>query len=152
MRKLFSGFIFGLIFGFLLQKAGVADFDVLIGALRLTDFTVMKVIGSAIVSGGVSAYILRRLGLIELQLRPTHYASNAIGGLVFGLGFGICGYCPGTGGAALGQGSWDAGCVMLGMAAGSYLYAMKAPFFKRLEKIGDRGRVSLLKLVYTRIG
>jgi len=42
-----------------------------------------------------------------LHIKPTRYAANIIGGLLFGVGFGLLGYCPGTGAAALGQGNWD---------------------------------------------
>ena len=99
-RSLFAGLSFGIIFGFLLQKGGVADYEVLIGALRLTDSTVFTVILTAIVVGSVASAVLRRFGLARAHPKPTHYASNIVGGLLFGVGFGLLGYCPGTGAAA----------------------------------------------------
>lgn len=139
---LFAGLIFGIIFGFLLQKGGVADYEVLIGSLRLTDSTVFTVIMTAIVVGSVASALLRRLGLARAHPKPTHYASNIVGGLIFGIGFGLMGYCPGTGAAALGQGSWDAGFGLVGLIAGSFTYALAFPFLKKLNRTGDRGHLT----------
>ena len=139
---LFAGLIFGIIFGFLLQKGGVADYEVLIGSLRLTDSTVFTVILTAIVVGSVASAILRRLGLARAHPKPTRYASNVVGGLLFGVGFGLMGYCPGTGAAALGQGSWDAAFGLVGLIAGSFTYALAFPFLKILNQTGDRGHLT----------
>src|SRR5690606_12850565 len=66
--KLAQGVCFGLAFGFLLQKGGVAKFDILVGVLLLEKFTVVKVMLSAIIVGMVGVYLLRRMGLLELQV------------------------------------------------------------------------------------
>ncbi|MBA3697932.1 MAG: YeeE/YedE family protein [Planctomycetes bacterium] len=141
--SILSGLAFGVIFGFLLQKGGVADYDVLIGSLRLTDPTVFTVILTAIVVGSIASALLRRFGLARAHTKPTHYASNVIGGLLFGVGFGLLGYCPGTGAAALGQGSWDAAYGVIGLIAGSFAYAVAFPFLKKLNGSGDRGKLTV---------
>ena len=74
---------------------------------------------SAILVGMVGIYALRAVGLVKLHVKPTRYAANVIGGLIFGVGFALAAYCPGTGAAALGQGNLDAIAVMLGMVVGS---------------------------------
>ena len=104
-KQLMLGLVFGVIFGFLLQKGGVAKYDVLMGALFLTDFTVMKIILSAIAVGMIGIFSMHALGLVQLHVKPTRYAANIVGGLIFGVGFALLGYCPGTGAAALGQGN-----------------------------------------------
>ncbi len=147
-----SGLLFGIAFGFLLQKAGVLDYNVLIGVLRLTDFTVIRVILSAILVGGIAIYVLRKFGMVRAHTKPTHYASNIIGGLIFGVGFGLLGYCPGTGAAALGQGSWDAAWGILGMVIGSYIYALATPNMKKLASIGDRGKLTVPELIHIKPG
>jgi len=106
-KQLMLGLFFGTIFGFLLQKGGVAQYEVLMGALFLTDLTVMKIMLTAIATGMIGIFSLHALGLIELHVKHTRYAANIMGGLIFGLGFGLLGYCPGTGAAALGQGNYD---------------------------------------------
>jgi uncharacterized membrane protein YedE/YeeE len=147
-RQLVLGFLFGILFGFLLQKGGVAKYEVLMGALLLTDFTVMKIMLSAILVGMIGIFSMHALGLVKLHVKPTKYAANVIGGLIFGLGFALIGYCPGTGAAALGQGNLDAIPGIAGLMAGSYLYA---EFSKQLSatvlKWGDRGRLMLPDLM-----
>ena len=96
-QQLLLGAFFGVLFGFFLQKGGVAKYHVLIGALLLEDFTVMKVMLTAIVVGCVGVFSLHALGLVKLHIKPTRYAANIIGGLLFGVGFALLGYCPGTG-------------------------------------------------------
>jgi hypothetical protein len=112
------GFAAGILFGFLLQKGGVTTYDVIIGQLLLTDFTVVKIMLTAMVTGMVGVHLLRSLGLAELHPKPGSLGSTAIGGLIFGIGFGILGYCPGTVAGAVGQGSLDA---LLGGVVGIWL-------------------------------
>lgn len=114
---------FGVIFGFLLQKGGVAKYHVLMGALLLQDFTVFKVMLSAIAVGSVGVFTLHRFGLLELHVKPTRWGPNLFGGLVFGAGFALLGYCPGTEAAAIGQENLDALVGAAGMVAGSWLFA-----------------------------
>lgn len=140
--QLILGLFFGIIFGYLIQKGGVANYDVLMGALFLTDFTVMKIILSAILTGMIGIFSMHRLGLVELHIKPTRYAANIIGGLVFGIGFGLLGYCPGTGAAAVGQGNYDAFAGVLGLLAGSYLYAEMSGYINTtIMKWGYRGKI-----------
>jgi uncharacterized protein len=136
--------IFGLIFGFLLQKSGVAKYHILLGVLLFQDFTVIKVMVSAIIVGMLGLFTLNRLGKVRFHIKPTRYGANIIGGLVFGAGFGLSGYCPGTGAAALGQMNWDALFVIAGMIAGSYLFAELSGWAtKTIQKWGDRGKLML---------
>ncbi|MDQ8184132.1 YeeE/YedE thiosulfate transporter family protein [Pelagicoccus sp. SDUM812002] len=116
--------IFGLLFGFLLQKGGVGKLHLLIGALLLEDFTVLRVMLSAILVGMFGAMVLTRLGWAEYSIKPTRWRANIGGGLVFGAGFAFSGYCPGTGAAAIGQGNGDAWFMAIGMVVGSYIYAL----------------------------
>jgi uncharacterized membrane protein YedE/YeeE len=143
-KQLALGLLFGLIFGFLLQKGGVAKYHVLIGVLLLEDFTVIKVMLTAIVVGMVGVLSLHALGLVKLHIKPTRYAANVLGGVLFGVGFALLAYCPGTGAAALGQGNYDAIAGVLGLMAGSYLYAEASGALGRtLLKWGDRGELTL---------
>lgn len=147
-KQLMLGLFFGTIFGFLLQKGGVAKYEVLMGALFLIDFTVMKIMLTAIVTGMIGIFSMRACGLVELHVKPTRYAANILGGLIFGLGFGLLGYCPGTGAAAFGQGNYDAIAGVLGLLVGSYLYAEMSGFLdSTVLKWGDRGKILLPDMV-----
>lgn len=143
-NQLILGFLFGIIFGFLLQKGGVAKYHILLGVLLLEDFTVIKVMVSAIIVGMIGVFTLHRMGIVELHIKPTRFAANIIGGLLFGVGFALLGYCPGTGAAALGQGNYDAIAGIIGLLAGSYLYAeFSARLGKTVETWGDKGKLTL---------
>jgi hypothetical protein len=147
-QQLLLGLLFGVAFGFLLQKGGVAKYPILVGVLLLEDFTVAKVMLTAIVVGCVGIFSLYGLGLVKLHVKPTRYAANIIGGLIFGVGFALIGYCPGTGAAALGQGNWDAIAGIVGLMLGSYLFAEASGWLgKTLMKLGDRGKLMLPELV-----
>ncbi|MBA3483607.1 MAG: YeeE/YedE family protein [Pirellulales bacterium] len=147
-KQLALGLLFGVIFGFLLQKGGVAKYHVLLGILLLEDFTVIKVMLSAIVVGMLGIFTLHAMGLVELHIKPTRYAANIIGGLLFGVGFALIGYCPGTGAAALGQGNYDAIAGIIGLLAGSYLYAEgSAKLGQTVESWGDRGKLTLPQIL-----
>lgn len=146
--RLLQGLAFGIIFGFLLQKGGVGKYHILVGVMLLEDFTVVKVMLTAIVTGMVGVYLLDRWGVLKMQPKETVYGANIIGGLIFGIGFGLLAYCPGTDAAAVGQGNYDAIVGILGLMAGSYLFAEMSGFFRRnVSSWGDRGELTLPKLL-----
>ena len=147
---LVQGLVFGVLFGFLLQKGGVAKYDVLVDALRLVDPTVFQVILAAVAVGLLGIQLLARTGLLEPQPKPTRYAANIVGGVIFGVGFGLSGYCPGTGAAAVGQGNLDAIFVVFGLIVGSFAYAELKEYLSGLEKVGDRGTLTLPAVLHAR--
>jgi uncharacterized protein len=146
--KLITGALFGLVFGFLLQKGGVGKFNVLIGQLLLQDWTVAKIMLTAIVVGMIGVFPLHHFKKVNLHIKPTRIGANIIGGLMFGAGFALMGYCPGTAAAALGQGSWDALFGMAGLIAGSWMFAELSGWIKAtIEKWDDLGKVLLPDLL-----
>jgi uncharacterized membrane protein YedE/YeeE len=150
--SLVQGLGFGLIFGFLLQKGGVAKYDILLGALLFTDATVVKVMLTAVIVGMVGIFSMYALGLVKLHVKPTRYAANLIGGLLFGVGFALFGYCPGTGGAALGQGNYDVIAGIVGLMAGSFLFAEASRSLeKKFMKLGYRGMITFPDLLKVRL-
>ncbi len=122
--KLIFGLITGFVLGFTLQKAKVVRYDIIVGQLRLKDFTLLKVMLTAIVVGMVGIYFFKDVGILELHVKSTHLMANIVGAFIFGAGFGLLGYCPGTGVGAVGEGRTDAfwGGI-LGMLVGAGLYA-----------------------------
>jgi uncharacterized membrane protein YedE/YeeE len=144
---LILGFITGIFFGFFLQKGQALKYDKQIGMLRFKDFTILKVMLSAILVGMVGIYFFVDLGIAKLSLKPTVLGANIIGGLMFGLGWGMLGYCPGTAVGAIGEGRFDAfwGGV-LGMLVGAGIFAEVYTFLKdNLLKWGDYGKLSIPK-------
>ncbi len=147
--KLIAAAIFGLAFGFLLQRGGVAKYNVLVGALLLEDWTVAKIMLTAILVGMAGVFTLHHFAKVNLHLIPTRLGAQTIGGLLFGSGFALIAYCPGTGAAALGQGSWDVLFGMAGLVIGSYLFAEMSGFLKRtVETWGEKGKIMLPDLLH----
>lgn len=145
--KLALALLFGLAFGFLLQKGGVAKFDILVGILLLENFVVVQVMLPAIIVGMIGVYVLKRMGVLELQIKETAYGANIVGGLVFGIGFGLIAYCTGTDAAAVGQGNLDAIVGIVGMICGSYLFALASKFTSgTVSSWGQRGKITLADL------
>jgi hypothetical protein len=135
----------GLVFGFLLQKAYVTRADTIIGQFLLRDFTVLKVMLTAVVVGGIGVYALRAMGVIEtMHVKNAAILGNLAGGVIFGVGMAILGYCPGTGVAAIGDGSRDAIAGVLGMVFGAAVFAEVYPALDAwLLKPLDLGKMTL---------
>jgi hypothetical protein len=144
MNELQYGLITGVLFGFLLQKGRVLRYDKQLGALRLQDFTIIKFMLSHIAVAMVGVYGLYDLGLVNLSIKPTILGGVMIGGLLFGIGWGLLGYCPGTSLGALGEGRWDAMWGIVGMLGGAALYAEAYPLMKMtVLKWGNYGKITI---------
>jgi hypothetical protein len=148
MNELIYGVITGVIFGFLLQKGRVIRYDKQIGALLLTDMTIVKFMLTTILVAMVGVYLLVDLGLAKLSLKATILGGNIIGGLIFGFGWAILGYCPGTQMGALGEGRWDALWGIIGMLAGAALFAESYPTLKATVLTwGDFGKITIPQIL-----
>jgi hypothetical protein len=142
--SLIYGVITGIIFGFLLQKAQVLRYDKQLGALRLIDMTILKFMLSAIVVASIGIYFFNDLGVIKLSIKSASLGAQVVGGLLFGIGWGLLGYCPGTAAGALGEGRVDGLWGILGMLCGGALYAVIYPFMNaHVIRIGDYGKISV---------
>ncbi|MDI6876221.1 MAG: YeeE/YedE thiosulfate transporter family protein [Methanomicrobiales archaeon] len=130
-RQLVLGLLMGIAFGIFLQLGGVTRYDVIIGQLLLTDFTVLKVMLSAVAVGMVGVYFLKGRGLASLHTKSGSVGSTVLGGILFGCGFAVLGYCPGTVAGAVGSGALDAlfgGAVGITIGAGIF-----AALYPRLD-------------------
>ncbi len=148
MTELLYGLITGVLFGFFLQKGRILRYDKQIAALKLKDMTIVKFMLSHIAVAMVGVYLLYDLGLVKLSLKPTILGGVIIGGLIFGLGWGLLGYCPGTSLGALGEGRIDALWGILGMLVGAGLYAESYPYLqKTVLTWGNYGKITLPQLL-----
>ena len=116
--------VFGATFGWLLHRGRVTDYDTIVNQFRLRDFTVLKVMVTAIVVGGIGVFVLVQLGGAKLQVRDANMLGTIAGAAIFGVGIVLYGYCPGTGLAAVGTGSVHALVGVLGMLIGAIAYAL----------------------------
>ena len=147
--QLVQGLLFGIVFGFLLQKGGVTRYDVIIGQLLLEDFTVVKIMLSAVLTGMIGVHSMKSLGWVRLNPKPGSWSQNVIGGLVFGAGFALLGYCPGTIAGAIGNGFLDAlAGGLTGILIGSALFAALYPrLMNGILRAGYYGDVTLPRLL-----
>ena len=144
MKELAYGLFTGVLFGIFLQKAQVIRYDKQLGALRLMDMTIVKFMLSGILVAMAGVYLLQDLGLAKVSVKPTILGGNILGGLIFGAGWGLLGYCPGTSAGALGEGRWDAVWGILGMLTGAALFAEAYPGLKQTVLTwGDFGKITL---------
>ncbi|MCB9839201.1 MAG: YeeE/YedE family protein [Phycisphaeraceae bacterium] len=145
--SLAQGALAGLIFGFLLQRGGVTRYRVILGQFLLKDFTVLKVMMTAIVVGAVGIYGMLATGMLgegAMHLKSATLLGNALGGVIFGVGMAVLGYCPGTGVGAMADGSRHAIFGVLGMIAGAAVFAELYPWVNRtFLKVGDLGKVTV---------
>jgi uncharacterized protein len=147
--ELLLGLITGIIFGFLLQKSQVLRFEKQVGFLLLKDMTIIKFMFSAILVGMVGVHFLNDLGTIDLKIKGTVVGAQVIGGLLFGIGWAIAGYCPGTSVGALGEGRYHALWAILGMLAGAALYAEVYPTMKKsVLTWGNLGEITIADVVH----
>lgn len=111
----------GVGFGFFLERAGFGGARKLTAQFYFTDMSVLKVMFTAIVTAMVGVYALSAIGWLDfskIALTPTFLVPQIVGGLVFGVGFIVGGYCPGTAVAGIATGRIDALVYALGMLAG----------------------------------
>jgi hypothetical protein len=151
--KLALGLLTGLLFGFLLQKGRVSKYRTILGQFVLRDFTMLKIMLTAVVVGGVGVYALHAAGLAELHLKPLVLGGVVLGGLIFGAGMSLAGYCPGTVVAAIADGSRHAIFALLGMLFGAAVYAeVYVPLKGSLLTFGDFGKITLADVTGCRHG
>lgn len=126
-RLLFLGL--GALFGFLLSRAGATEPELIARLFLFEDLHLLWVIVAAIGVGAVGLALMRRFKVCALgqatplRLEGKPYVATLIpGGLLFGLGWGLTGSCPGTVLAMLGEGKLYALPILAGLVFGTWLY------------------------------
>lgn len=113
--------LIGIGFGWALERAGLGNARKLAAQFYLIEFTVFKVMFSALVTAMLGVFWLGRLGLVDIAsiyVPETFLAPQLVGGLIFGVGFVVCGLCPGTSCVAAATGRIDGLATMGGMFTG----------------------------------
>lgn len=123
--------LFGAVFGFLVSRAGATTFDFYAKLFLFQDMQLLWVIASAVVVGVAGVSILKASGTRALltgdalvyEIKPMR-KGVVPGALIFGVGWGLAGACPGTAPAMLGEGKLAAGFTIIGILLGTYLYGL----------------------------
>ena len=145
----------GLVFGWILERAGMGNARKLAGQFYLTDLTVFKVMFSAIVTAMLGTFWLGRVGVLDLSrvyVPETYVVPQLVGGLVFGVGFAIAGLCPGTSCVAAATGRGDGMSVVAGMFVGVLATGLVLPRVATFFSSTSRGAWTLPQALHLPYG
>ena len=140
----------GLAFGFLLERAGLGSARKLSAQFQLTDFTVLRVMFTAIATASLGVFWLSRFGVLDLArvyVPETYLLPQLAGGVVFGAGFVIAGLCPGTACVSAATGRRDGMAVVGGLLLGILAYGTAHPMVERFASSTPRGTFTLPQLI-----
>ena len=129
----------GFAFGFILERAGFASAKKLTAQFYLKDMTVLKVMFTAIVTAMLGLTLFRAIGWLDFDkvyINPTYLLPQAIGGAIFGIGFVVGGYCPGTSVVAIVSGKIDGLVFLVGLGAGVLAFAGVYPWLGNFATSG----------------
>ncbi|MDP3655142.1 MAG: YeeE/YedE thiosulfate transporter family protein [Rhodoferax sp.] len=122
----------GALFGFGLSLSTMVRPEVVLGFLRFQDFGLMLVMGGAVLVVLLAYQLAPRL--LKRPLLDDHFHTHpsvwnrdtAVGAALFGVGWGLCGVCPGPAIAALGTGNFDLLWALAGIALGALVQGLRA--------------------------
>jgi hypothetical protein len=140
---LLLGLVIGIAFGAIIQLGGASNYHKILGSLLLKDMDIIKLILMAIAVGTVGIYALDLVNMANMSIKPTYVVGIAIAGLIFGVGFAVAGYCPGTCIVASAEGKTDAIVTVLGGLAGALLYSIVYPAFRGLIEMTNYGEITI---------
>ena len=137
-----AAFVIGLAFGFSLEQAGFGSSRRLAGIFYFRDMAVLKVMFTAVLVAMLGLQYADALGLIneeQLFFMPSIYGAQIAGGLIFGVGFVMGAWCPGTAAVGVASGRLDALVFLAGAGIGSVFFNELFGVFKGLYTWGDEG-------------
>jgi len=144
MTELLLGLVTGILFGALLQQGRVLRYEKQVGAMLFRDMTIFKFMLSAIIVGMIGIHLLVSFGMVDFKIKTALVGANLIGGLLFGIGWAVMGYCPGTSVGAVAEGRWHAIFGVAGMFVGAAIYAEVYPALKdNVLAWGKLGKITL---------
>ncbi|HSQ62032.1 MAG TPA: YeeE/YedE thiosulfate transporter family protein [Polyangiaceae bacterium] len=136
--KLLQPLLVGFAFGWVLQKGKLGRYETIVNVFRLTDLTVLKFLLTGLAVAMLGIQSLESLGIIDdVPVAPTSVLGNLVGGLVYGAGMALAGFCPGTVAAGAGEGRLDylipggfglyTGAILFGMTYSKVFPALAGP-------------------------
>ncbi|MEZ4697027.1 MAG: YeeE/YedE thiosulfate transporter family protein [Rhodothermales bacterium] len=142
--------VIGVLFGFVLERAGFGNGRKLAAQFYFQDLAVFKVMFSAIVTAMLGIFYLSWSGLLDISLvykGTTYLYSQLLGGAFLGVGFILGGYCPGTSIVAMATGRLDAVMFGVGVFLGIFIFGEAYPLFADFMFTGNMGVVTLPELL-----
>jgi len=148
-------FFIGIGFGAILEQGGFSSGRNITAVFYLRNFAVPKVMFSAMLTAGVGILISHSAGLMDatkIFLPPTYIWPHMVGGLIFGVGMVVSGYCPGTSVVSSAIGRKDAMFALGGMFLGTIIFSEAYPLLKGFKYSGQMGKLSLVEVFSLPVG
>ncbi len=146
---LLYGLLVGIAMGWLLQRVRASSPAMIASALRLQNIAIIKFMALTIAVGSVVVYLLSFVVPMHFDIKPAYVLGVLVGGLIFGVGFAVGGYCPGTCVVGAGEGRKDAlfaiGGGIFGALLFTTLYAALEPI---LIKPLNFGKITLADVLH----
>lgn len=124
MSPLVSALVVGIAMGALIQRVGASSPRMILASLRLENIAIIKFMATTIAVGSVLAFVLANWLPMHFDVKPLYVIGVALGGLIFGVGFAVGGYCPGTCVVGMGEGRRDALVAFIGGIAGALVFTL----------------------------
>ena len=141
---LLIGFLIGCAFGAILFLGGASSYRRIMGTLLLKDMWIIKLMMTAIGVGTLGIYLLDLGGLANMSIKPAYVWGILAGGIVFGIGWAVSGYCPGTCVVGASEGKKDAIFTVAGALLGAFVFSLAYPAIERvLIAPANFGKVTL---------
>lgn len=137
-----AGLAMGIVFGFALEKARVFEPGIIVGQMRLRNFTMLRIFLAAVATGAIVLALMTSVAGVKLVPKATLYGADIIGGLVLGVGIALAGACPGTVLAQVGAGYRDAWFTLGGGLLGALAFSYAEPTLKPLLLDGGPGKLT----------
>jgi hypothetical protein len=138
--------LLGAAFGWFLERGGLGNARKLAGQFYLADFTVLKVMFTAILTAMLGLFWLGWLGVVDVSrvyVPETYLLPQLAGGAIFGAGFVVGGLCPGTSCVAAATGRIDGLALVVGMLGGVWLFGEAFPLVERFYQSTPRGVMTI---------
>ncbi len=148
MMTLGIGFLIGCAFGTILYLGGASSYRKILGTLLLKDMTIIKLMMTAIGVGSLGVYLLDLGGLANMSIKPAYIWGVIAGGAIFGIGWAVSGYCPGTCVVGASEGKLDAVATVVGAFVGAFLFSLAFPLLdEMLLQKANFGKITMEDLL-----
>ena len=144
---LIIGFLIGCAFGAILFLGGASSYRKILGTLLLKDMTIIKLMMTAIGVGTLGIYLLDQGGMANMSIKPAYIWGVVTGSVIFGIGWAVSGYCPGTCLVGSAEGKKDAIATLVGALVGALIFSMVFPTLDQLLlQNADFGKITVQSL------
>jgi uncharacterized protein len=147
--SLLYALLVGVVMGAILQRVGASSPRLILESLRWRNIAIIKFMATTIAVGSVLVYVMSLFMPMHFDVKPTYVLGVGIGGVIFGVGFALAGYCPGTCVVGVSEGRRDALATVLGGVTGGLLFTLVYTLIESsLIKPLNLGKITLADVLH----